>query len=118
MAQMRVYGRTTDVNGNKTWHVVTTDAEGYNDNVYLTALAQDLQLNLGESPFYATHGIPIQQSLVTQVYPDYYTMLAQSQYSQYFSSLNIGRVPLSSPPKYNIQAVTNRGATLNAQVAI
>lgn len=114
---MRVYGRTTDLLGNKTWVEVTTDADGYNDSVYLTALAQDLQLNLGESPFYSGYGIPSFQSLVTQVYPDYYAMIAQAQYSQYFSSLTIARIPQSSPPVYNVQAITNRGAIIGTEVA-
>jgi len=114
---MRIYGRTTDELGNKTWVDVTTDAKGYNDDVYLTALAQDLQLNLGESPFYAGYGIPSFQSLVTQVYPDYYAMIAQSQYSPYFASLTIARVPLTTPPEYNVTAITNRGSVLGATIA-
>lgn len=115
---MRVYGRTTDLYGNKTWVEVSTDQNGHNDDVYLTALAQDLQLNLGESPFYAGYGVPSFQSLITQVYPDYYAMIAQSQYSAYFASLTIARVPLSSPPIYNVTAITNRGSVLGATIAI
>lgn len=115
---MRVYGRVTDEYGNKTWVAVTTDSTGQNDNVYLTALAQDLQLNLGESPFFAGYGIPSFQSLVTQVFPDYYAMIAQGQYAGFFSSLTISRVPLSSPPVYNVVAVTNRGAVLEATIAV
>lgn len=118
MAQLRVYGRTYDALGNPTWQTVTTDANGDNDAVYLTALAQDLQLNLGESPFYAGYGIPAFQSIVTQVYPDYYAMIAQAQYSQYFASLTIVRVPLSNPPYYKVQAVTNRGSIIGTEIAI
>lgn len=118
MSQLRVYGRTYDELGNPTWQVVTTDANGDNDAVYLTALAQDLQLNLGESPFFASYGIPAFQSVVTQVYPDYYAMMAQAQYSQYFASLTIVRVPQSNPPYYNVQAVTNRGAIIGAEIPI
>jgi hypothetical protein len=44
---------------------VTTDANGYNDAVYLTTLSQVLKLNLGESPFYANYGIPQYQSVLT-----------------------------------------------------
>ncbi|OZA75780.1 MAG: hypothetical protein B7X71_10585 [Polynucleobacter sp. 39-46-10] len=115
---MRIYGRTYDLLGNATWHEITTDADGMHDSVYLTALAQDLQLNLGESPFFAANGIPAQQSVVTQVFPDYYAMLAQSQYSGYFASLVINRVPQSTPPVYNVRAVTNKGAILGADIPI
>lgn len=113
---MRVYGRTYDALGNYTWVEVQTNAEGFNDDVYLTALAQDLKLNLGESPFYAGYGIPAQESIITQVYPDYYVMQAQAQYASYFSSLTIVRVPQSSPPVYNVTAITNRGAVLSKEI--
>ncbi len=115
---MRVYGRTYDEYGNPTWVVVETASNGDNSMVYLTALAQDLQLNLGESPFYAQNGIPAQQSVITQVFPDYYAMLAQAQYAKYFASLTITRVPQSNPPVYNVQAVTNQGAILGTSIAI
>lgn len=115
---MRVYGRTYDELGNPTWVVVQTDANGFNDEVYLTALAQNLQLNLGESPFYADNGIPAQQSVITQVFPDYYAMLAQARYAQYFASLTILRQPQSNPPLYNVQAVTHQGALLGANIPI
>ncbi len=115
---MRVYGRTYDTLGNPTWQVVQTASNGDNSMVYLTALAQNLKLNLGESPIYAQNGIPAQQSVVTQVYPDYYAMLAQAQYAQYFASLAILRVPGSNPPAYNVQAVTKQGAILGATIAI
>ena len=45
---MRCYGRTYNVDGTYTWSEITTDANGYNDAVYVTALAQVLQLQLGE----------------------------------------------------------------------
>ncbi|MHB8914730.1 MAG: hypothetical protein ACYC4K_02835 [Thiobacillus sp.] len=95
-----------------------TDSNGFNDEFYLTALAQCLQLNLGESPFYAQSGIPAQQSVLTQVFPDYYAMLTQAQYAQYFASLTILRQPQSNPPLYNVQAVTHRGALLGANIPI
>lgn len=115
---MRIYGRVYDNLGNPTWVTVSTDANGYNDQVYLTALAQDILLNLGESPFFANNGIPAQQSVVTQVFPDYYAMMAQGQYASYFASLTIVRVPGSYPPVYNVQAITNRGVILKDSIAI
>jgi uncharacterized membrane protein YebE (DUF533 family) len=113
---MRVWGRTYDTLGTPTWVEVSTDADGFNDNVYLTALAQDLQLQLGESPFYANNGIPAQQSIATQVFPDYYAMQAQAQYAGYFAALTISRIPQSNPPVYNVQAITHSGAILEASI--
>ncbi|WP_236668286.1 MULTISPECIES: hypothetical protein [Burkholderia] len=104
--------------GSYQWVAVTTDANGYNDNVYLTTLCQVLKLNLGESPFYANYGIPAQQTVVTQVFPDFYAMTTQQQFAPYFASLAITRVNGSFPPVYNIQAVAHSGAQLTATVAI
>ncbi|WP_455387450.1 hypothetical protein [Petrachloros mirabilis] len=113
---MRTYGRTYDLLGNPTWVEVTTDANGYNDGVYLTALAQVLALNLNESPFFANYGIPAHQTVITQVYPDYYAMVTQTQFSPYFAALTITRVLGSSPPVYNVQAITHSGAIINATI--
>ncbi|HDR9497034.1 TPA: hypothetical protein QDC06_000219 [Burkholderia cepacia] len=114
---MRVWGRIINEDGSKTWVQVSTDASGYNDNCYLTALCQALKLNLGESPFYANVGIPQQQTIMTQVFPDFYISKIQQQYAQYFASLTIIRVPGSFPPQYNVQAVCNSGAILTRTVA-
>ena len=113
---MRVYGRTYDSQGNPTWVEVQTDASGFNDAVYLTALAQCLKLNLGESPFYANYGIPAHQSVITQVFPDYYVMATQTQYAPYFASLSVTRQPGSDPPQYNVNAVTHSGAILSSAI--
>lgn len=117
---MRTYGRIPVPGTDGTqlqWVEVDTDANGYNDNVYLTTLAQVLALNLGESPFYANYGIPQQQSVVTQVYPDYYVMQTQMQFAGYFSWLAINRVPGTVDPVYNVNVVTQSGATLNVSIA-
>lgn len=115
---MRVYGTVTNEEGKKIWQVVTTDANGFNDNVYLTALCQDLQLQLGESPFYANYGIPALQSIQNQVPPDYWVMQVQQQYSQYFASLIITKVLGAPNPTYNVQVLTHQGAILTRTVAI
>ncbi len=113
---MRTYGRLTNPDGSKTWVEVSTDANGFNDMVYLTALAQVLKLNLGESPFFANYGIPAHQTVVTQVFPDYYAMQAQTQFAPYFASLSIVRVNGSYPPVYNVTAVTHSGSILSAEI--
>jgi hypothetical protein len=115
---VRTYGRVGQVNNQGgTWVVVQTDAAGFNDNVYLTAVAQVLKLNLGESPFWANYGIPAQQSVVTQVFPDYYAAQTQTQMAPYFASLIITRVQGSMPPVYTVTAVCHSGAILTQTVA-
>jgi hypothetical protein len=80
-------------------------------------LAQVLKLNLGESPLYANYGNPAHESVVQQVFPDFFVRRVQSQFSQYFASLIIAKVPLPTPV-YNITLVTNNGVTVNANVPV
>lgn len=115
---MRTYGRTYDQNGKPTWVVVTTDTNGYNDNVYLTTLLQVLQLNLQESPFWANYGLPDQQSVLQQIAPDFYVAITQQQFSQYFASLSIARSISADgiTPTYLVSCVFQSGAILVTEV--
>ena len=115
---MRVYGRTTDELGNKSWVVIQTDSTGNNEYVYVTALVQVLKLNLGESPFYGNYGIPARQSVMQQLAPDFYVAFIQSQYSKYFASLIIYKAAAVFPPRptYNISGLMTTGTKF--QVAI
>lgn len=117
---MRTYGRVGQTDGlGGTWVVVETDPNGFNDSVFITALVQCLKLRLGESPIYANYGIPAQQSIVTQVYPDYYAAVTQNQFSANFAALAISRkLPqVGANPKYLVNIVGNSGATLSTEVA-
>lgn len=129
---MRVFGRTRNVlTGKKTWWTVTTDANGFNDSVYLTALAQVVKLNLGESPFFGQYGIPAHESVVTQIFPDFYLAYTQQQYSGFFASLLLTPAPIAQgsadsfaagqdgapAPRYNISVLTNYGARIGVTVA-
>ena len=114
---MRTYGRIYSGTAYQ-WVEVSTDANGYNDNVMMTTLCQVLQLGRGESPFYANYGIPAEQSVVTQVMPDYYVLQTQEQFAPYFASLIIVRVPTATNPTYNVTALCHSGAVLTAQVAV
>lgn len=114
---MRTWGRQYSEDGTYQWVEVDTDAAGFNDNVYLTTLVQTLQLNLGESPFFANYGIPAYQTVVTQVFPDFYVMTTQEQFAPLFASLVITRAQGSFPPIYNVTAVAHSGAVLTTQVA-
>jgi hypothetical protein len=122
---LRVYGRTRDVlTGKKTWVVVTTDANGFNDEVYLTNLAQVLKLNLGESPFWADWGIPARQSVITQIDPDFYMALIQQRFALNFMSLTLQRMQDATDetgrpsPYYQISVITHWGAYLPLTVPI
>jgi hypothetical protein len=114
---MRVWGRQYNDDGTYQWVAVVTDSNGDSSNCYLTALCQAIQLILGESPFYANVGIPQQQTIMTQVFPDWYVGQLQRLYAQYFATLTIVRVPGSFPPQYNVTAVCKSGAILNNTVA-
>jgi hypothetical protein len=105
---MRVYGRSATTGQ---WVEVQTDASGANDYVYITALIQCLKLNINESPFWANWGIPAQQSVVQQIFPDFYVSLMQQRFSPYFASLQISKGTGVSPV-YNINLVTNQGVKM------
>ena len=112
---MRIWGR----NQTGQWQQVSTDANGDNTYVYITALVQALKLNLGESPFYANVGIPAQQSVITQLFPDFYVSQIQTRYAPYFANLTIAKQPttaLNPNPTYNISIVTNQGVTVNLSI--
>jgi hypothetical protein len=110
---MRVYGRDTNTGR---WIEVSTDALGHNDYVYITALIQNLKLNLNESPFWANWGIPAQQSVVQQIFPDFYVALIQQRFSAYFAALVIQKIQ-STTPTYSIKIVTNQGVKFQMSIA-
>lgn len=128
---MRTYGRTQDVlSGKKKWWIVVTDVDGFNDSVYLTALAQVIKLNLGESPFFANYGIPAHPSVVTQIYPNFFMSRIQQQFSTFFASLILTPEPVtqgspesfaagqdgSPAPSYRISVLTNYGSRIGVRV--
>ena len=98
------------------WTLVETTPDGDNSAVYLTTLCQCIQLFLNESPFYAQYGIPAKVSVMQQVFPDFYIWQLQRQFSPYFASLIVAKIP-SSVPTYRINVVTNNGTQLNFQIA-
>lgn len=122
---MRVYGRIltdpTDQDSATKWVVVETDSDGNDTYCYITALIQCLKLNLNESPFYADKGIPAQQTIMTQIFPDYYVANIQNYYSQFFASLLINRVPQTeqdpSAVTYNVNITTKQGTKYQTTVA-
>lgn len=117
---MRTWGRVGQVNGaGGTWTEVTTDANGYQDAVYLTTLAQVCKLNLGEDPFFGSYGIPGETSVITQVQPDYYANQTQVQFAGFFAALTLAKAaqkPNQPKPTYNINVTANPGAILMSPV--
>jgi hypothetical protein len=111
---MRTWGRYPGLNGGPPiWYEVSTDPNtGLNDLVYATTLIQTLLLNLGESPFYATLGIPAAQSVIQQVFPDYYVTLTQQNFAPYFASLTITRTS-DITPTYAVRIITHQGIVIN-----
>jgi hypothetical protein len=114
---MRTWGRTFNEDGTYQWIQITPDANGFDENIWLTTLVQALKLNLGESPFYANLGIPQYQTIVTQTFPDFYVTQIQQYFAQYFASLTITRVPASFPPVYNVSVTCFSGAIINQTIA-
>ncbi|PIJ48820.1 hypothetical protein BL250_02325 [Erwinia sp. OLTSP20] len=108
---MRTYGR--DKSGK--WRRVETDANGFDDSVWLTTLIQTLKLSPQESPFYATHGIPANGSVIQQILPTYYVDRIRRQFSGKFASLSIA-LTQSGPPVYNISAITQSGSKIVAEI--
>lgn len=119
---MRVYGRVPidprDPRGPKRWVEVTTDANGFNDQVYLTQLAQVLQLNVNESPFFGDLGIPARQSVAQQIAPDIFVSQIQARFARFFAALIISRDLKAAQPTYNVNVLTHQGVSLFQQVPI
>lgn len=120
---MRVWGRDYDVNGNYVWKEVETDANGFNDAVYVTAFAQVLQLQTNESPFYADYGIPAIQSVLSQIFPDLNVALMQQRYAPYFAMLRVQKVNAinrygSPTPVYNVGIITQAGSSISLTIPI
>lgn len=114
---MRTYGRVVNEDGSKTWQVVETSPNGDNSAVWLTTLLQVLKLNLNESPFYGSYGIPAHPSVVQQVFPDYYSILTQQEFARYFASLIISKENAVDGngfpyPRYRVNVVTSYGAQI------
>jgi hypothetical protein len=118
---MRTWGRINQVDGlGGTWVEVTTDANGFNDNVMLTTLVQTLKLNLNEDPFNAQLGIPAQASVLQQIQPDYYINVIQQYFAPFFAALLVAKEPQqpNQPmPTYRINVTTQSGAQLVGPVA-
>lgn len=114
---MRTYGRVYAEDGSYEWVEVDTAADGSNDMIWITTLIQCLLLNLGESPFYANYGIPAHQSVLQQIFPDFYVARTQQQFATYFASLIISK-ETDPTPTYGVNVTTNAGVKISANIPI
>jgi hypothetical protein len=114
---MRVWGRVTNQDGNKSWVEGSTTPNGNNSYVVLTWLIQVLKLNLNESPFYGDWGIPAHPSVVQQIAPDFYVTLTQQRFAPYFAALTVAKVP-GRQPTYAINVTFVDGTKMQATVAV
>lgn len=108
----RVWGRRFATDGSRSWEAFETDSSGSDDYPNFIWLQQALLLRLNESPFYADWGIPVQQTLATSIYPDYYTAKTQQRFSQYFPSCSISRVS-SMEVGYSVNITTKTGVKVS-----
>lgn len=113
----RIWGRTNGGNEPYTWVAITPDANGSLSYLRITWLIQVLSLNLGESPLYSNWGINAQQSVVTQIFPDYYVNQVQQQFAQYFASLQITKAAYPEP-YYNVAITTLEGTIFNENIYV
>ncbi len=97
--------------------MVTPDENGHLDAIWTTTLIQCLRLSIGESPFYADYGIPAQQSVIQQIFPDFFVAQTQRQFAQYFATITVAKVQ-SATPTYNIVAMTFQGTKLDLEIPI
>ena len=104
---MRTYGRANGV-----WQEITETSY-----IWLATLIQVLRLQKGESPIYGNYGISAKQSVLTQMAPDADVATVQQQFSQYFASLTIQRVPNTLNPTYNVSVVFLNGTSIQTTVA-
>ena len=104
----RTYGRTPD----GVWHEV--DEPNY---IQLATLAQVLRLQQGESPFYASYGIPAHNSVMAQLAPDAAVNRTQQQFAPYFSALSVTRIAGAANPTYDLTAVFLDGTVISSTLA-
>lgn len=109
---MRTYGKINGV-----WTKVETDANGFDDNVWLTTLMQNLKGQVNESPFFSSDGIPAQACAVSMIFPDFYVNQIQQKFAPHFQYLQITKAA-GATPTYNIKVITHSGAVLPVTMAV
>lgn len=113
---MQTFGRDAD----GLWFEVTTDENGYNDDVYLTTLAQVLQSDINESWFYPKLGIPGRQSAIGRTHPDYFVGRVKNYFAQYFDNINVVQTieEDTQNPVYYVDVIKNDGSIYKATIYV
>jgi hypothetical protein len=112
---MQTFGR--DSNGQ--WFEVTTDAAGFNDDVYLTTLAQVLQSDINESWLFPELGIPARQSVIGRTHPDYFVDRVRAYFSRFFANISITlTTDTDGNPLYYVGVLKNDGSDYKATIYV
>jgi hypothetical protein len=78
----------------------------------VTIVKHELQLRVGESPFFADAGIPAEDSIITQQEPDYFVNQVKARYQSKFNRFDISKIS-GNPLVYNIALTTKNNQTVN-----
>jgi len=112
---MQTFGR--DIEGQ--WYEVTTDSNGFNDDVYLTTLAQVLQSDINESWLFAELGIPARQSVIGRTHPDYFVERVRAYFSRFFANISIAQTTdEEGTPIYFVDVLKNDGSDYKATIYV
>lgn len=113
---MITFGR--DSAGN--WYEVNTDANGFDDDVWLTTMAQVVASQLNESPFFPNYGLPSIESVTSRTHPDYWVSKVKSQFSKYFTAISIVKTVdiTTNTPTYNIDVLKLDGSAASATIRV
>jgi hypothetical protein len=85
--------------------------------VWATTFIHTLKLNLGESPFFANYGLPSQESVMTQIAPDFFIEHTRQQYSDKFAILKM-TTKAAINPTYDAFIMTKQGKTITERIAL
>lgn len=113
---MRTFGR--DNTG--VWHEVTTDSSGFDDDVYLTTLAQVLTSDINESWLYPELGIPARQSVIGNTHPDYFVDRVRAYFAQFFANISILTTTdtQTNTPIYYVDVLKNDGSVYQSTIYV
>lgn len=108
---MRVWTRVRQSDGTRRWQAVD------GDQANIAWLQNALLLQLGEAPFNAEWGLPIRDTLVTQVWPDYYVNLTKQRFRDTFPMLQITRERNGKQADlgYSVRALLNDGTLYSSK---
>jgi len=111
---MRTYGRGIDGK----WYEVDTDANGFDDDCYLTTVAQVLTSQLQESPFFPQYGLPARESITSRTHPDYWVGKVREQFLRFFTNITIIKTVdiTNNTPTYNIDVLKNDGSAASTTI--